>query len=79
MGVAAAAWVALAAGAGHTTHDEVLGPGQGPDPAAIAALLGGWQLMVAAMMLPPEIASAGDRADDSGVRPDRTCAGCKPR
>ena len=54
--VAAAAWLALAAGAGHTTHDEVLGSGHAPDPAAVLALLGGWQLMVAAMMLPPEIA-----------------------
>src|SRR5258706_4810718 len=56
LGVAAAAWVALAAGAGHTTHDDVLGPGHTPDPAAVAALLGGWQLMGAAMMLPPELA-----------------------
>ena len=55
--VAAAAWLALATGAGHTTHDDVFGSGHAPDPAAIAALLGGWQLMVAAMMLPPEIAS----------------------
>jgi predicted metal-binding membrane protein len=57
-GVAAAAWVALAAGiAGHTSHDEVLGDGQHS-----AALLGGWLLMVAAMMLPPEITSvAGSR------------------
>ena len=55
--VAAAAWLALATGAGHTTHDDVLGSGHAPDPAAIAGLLGGWQLMVAAMMLPPEIAS----------------------
>jgi predicted metal-binding membrane protein len=68
MGVAAAAWVALAAGAGHTTHDEVLGSGHAPDPAAIAALLGGWQLMVAAMMLPPEIASPSRSAADSGRR-----------
>src|SRR6185436_9870242 len=55
--VAAAAWLALGAGVGHTTHDDVLGSGHAPDPAAIAALLGGWQVMVAAMMLPPEIAS----------------------
>jgi predicted metal-binding membrane protein len=59
--VAAVAWLALGAGVGHTTHDDVLGSGHAPDPAAIAALLGGWQVMVAAMMLPPEIAStAGD-------------------
>jgi predicted metal-binding membrane protein len=59
--VAAVAWLALGAGVGHTTHDDVLGSGHAPDPAAIAALLGGWQVMVAAMMLPSEIAStAGD-------------------
>ena len=55
--VAAVAWLALGAGVGHTTHDDVLGSGHAPDPAAIAALLGGWQVMVAAMMLPSEIAS----------------------
>jgi predicted metal-binding membrane protein len=55
--VAAAAWLVLGAGVGHTTHDDVLGSGQAPDPAAVAALLGGWTVMVAAMMLPPEIAS----------------------
>ena len=55
--VAAAAWLALGAGVGHTTHDDVLGPGHAPAPAAIAALLGGWLVMVAAMMLPPEIVS----------------------
>jgi predicted metal-binding membrane protein len=55
--VAAVAWLALGAGIGQTTHDDVLGSGHTPDPAAIAALLGGWQVMVAAMMLPPEIAS----------------------
>lgn len=82
VGVAAAAWVALAAGAGHTTHDEVLGSGHAPDPAAIAALLGGWQLMVAAMMLPPEIAAPSGSAADSrrrwwaeaGVMAATTCA-----
>jgi predicted metal-binding membrane protein len=63
-GLAAAAWVALAAGVGgHTSHDEVLGHGSGlghaSHPATFAALFGGWLLMVAAMMLPPEIASAG--------------------
>jgi predicted metal-binding membrane protein len=63
-GIAAAAWVALAAGVGgHTSHDEVLGHGSGlghaSHPATFAALFGGWLLMVAAMMLPPEIASAG--------------------
>jgi predicted metal-binding membrane protein len=63
-GVAAAAWVALAAGVGgHTSHDDVLGHGSGLGhalhPATFAALFGGWLLMVAAMMLPPEIASAG--------------------
>ena len=55
--VAAAAWLALATGVGHVTHDDVLGTGHAPDPVAIAALLGGWLVMVAAMMLPPEIAS----------------------
>jgi predicted metal-binding membrane protein len=55
--VAAAAWLALGAGVGHTTHDDVLGSGHALDPAAITALLGGWQVMVAAMMLPPEIAA----------------------
>src|SRR3954453_7384250 len=55
--VAAVAWLALGAGVGHPPHDDVLGPGHPPEPAAIAALLGGWQVMVAAMMLPPEIAS----------------------
>lgn len=55
--VATAAWLALAAGVGHTTHDDVLGTGHAPDPVAIVALLAGWQVMVAAMMLPPEIAS----------------------
>jgi predicted metal-binding membrane protein len=70
LGMAAAAWVALAAGAGHTTHDEVLGRGHAPDPAAVAALLGGWLLMVVAMMLPPELAhqhgSAGQAAPGTG-------------
>jgi predicted metal-binding membrane protein len=60
--VAAAAWLALGAGIGHTTHDDVLGAGHPPEPAAIAALLGGWQVMVAAMMLPPEIASPNANA-----------------
>src|SRR3954447_2840126 len=55
--VAAAAWLALGSGVGHTTHDDVLGSGHAPDPAAVAALLGGGAVMVAAMMLPPEIAS----------------------
>src|SRR5690242_1675745 len=55
--VAAASWLALGAGIGHTTHDDVLGSGHPPDPASIAALLGGWLVMVGAMMLPPEIAS----------------------
>jgi predicted metal-binding membrane protein len=55
--VAAAAWLVLGSGVGHTTHDDVLGSGHAPDPAAVAALLGGWTVMVAAMMLPPEIAS----------------------
>src|SRR5436305_13377498 len=55
--VAAAAWLVLGAGVGHTTHDDVLGSGHAPDPAAMAALLGGWLVMVAAMMLPPEIAA----------------------
>src|SRR3954451_22556709 len=55
--VAAAAWLALGSGVGHTTHDVVLGSGHAPHPAAVAALLGGWTVMVAAMMLPPEIAS----------------------
>jgi predicted metal-binding membrane protein len=64
--VAAAAWLALGAGVGHTTHDDVLGSGHAPGPAAIAALLGGWLVMVAAMMLPPEIASAA--ADPLGSR-----------
>ena len=59
VGVAAAAWVALAAGAGHATHHEVLGSGHLPGPAAVTALLGGWLLMAAAMMLPPELAPAG--------------------
>jgi predicted metal-binding membrane protein len=60
--VAAAAWLALGAGVGHTTHDDVLGSGHTPDPAAIVALLAGWQVMVAAMMLPPEIASTAAHA-----------------
>src|SRR3954454_25415321 len=55
--VAAAAWLVLGSGVGHTTHDPVVGSGHAPDPAAVAALLGGWAVMVAAMMLPPEIAS----------------------
>src|SRR3954452_11765021 len=55
--VAAAAWLALGSGGGHTTHDDVLGSGHAPDPAAGAALLRGWAVMAAAMMLPPEIAS----------------------
>jgi predicted metal-binding membrane protein len=58
LGVAAA-WAAIVAGAGHVSHDEVLGSGHMPDPAALVALLGGWQVMVVAMMLPPEIAAAG--------------------
>jgi predicted metal-binding membrane protein len=58
-GVAAAAWVVLAAGiGGHTSHDDVLGHGHPPHPAEVGALIVGWLLMVAAMMLPPEIGSA---------------------
>jgi hypothetical protein len=58
--VAAAAWAVLVIGlAGHTTHDEVLGHGHVPQPATLAALIGGWLLMVAAMMLPPELVSGG--------------------
>ncbi|HEY7488712.1 MAG TPA: DUF2182 domain-containing protein [Streptosporangiaceae bacterium] len=65
-GVAAAAWVALAAGVGgHTSHDEVLGHGHALHLAEVAALIAGWQLMVAAMMLPPEVGSA---VRDSAVR-----------
>jgi predicted metal-binding membrane protein len=65
VAVAAAAWVVLAAGVGHTTHDDVLGSGYPPDAAAIATLLSGWLLMVAAMMLPPEIASLWSSAAES--------------
>lgn len=54
----AAAWAAILAGAGHISHDEVLGSGHLPDPAALVALLCGWQVMVVAMMLPPEIAAS---------------------
>jgi predicted metal-binding membrane protein len=60
--VAAAAWAVLAVGlAGHTTHDDVLGHGHVPHLATVAALIGGWLLMVAAMMLPPEIVTARTR------------------
>lgn len=59
LGVAAA-WAAIVAGAAHMSHDEVLGSGHLPDTAALVTLLCGWQVMVVAMMLPPEIAAAGD-------------------
>jgi predicted metal-binding membrane protein len=66
--VAAAAWAALAIGlAGHTSHDDVLGPGHVPHPATIAALIGGWLLMVAAMMLPPELVTTGRRGAAPGT------------
>lgn len=67
LGVAAA-WAAIVAGAGQTSHDEVLGSGHLPDPAALVALLCGWQIMVVAMMLPPEIAAAGGTMGRSGRR-----------
>jgi len=78
--VAAAAWAALAVGlAGHTTHDDVLGHGHVPHLATVAALIGGWLLMVAAMMLPPEIVTARTRgaptaAPTAGATPGATAA-----
>jgi len=65
---AAAAWAALVAGAVHTSHDDVLGSGHTPDLAALVALLGGWQVMVVAMMLPPEIAAASGALGRSARR-----------
>ena len=58
LGVAAA-WAAIFAGAGHISHDEVLRSDHPPNPTALITLLCGWQIMVVAMMLPPEIAAAG--------------------
>jgi predicted metal-binding membrane protein len=57
LGVAAA-WAGLAAGAGHVSHEDVLGSGHTPGVTSLVVLLGGWQLMVVAMMVPPEIAAA---------------------
>lgn len=58
----------IVAGAGHMSHDEVLESGHLPDPAALVALLCGWQLMVVAMMMPPEIASAAGTVGRSARR-----------
>jgi predicted metal-binding membrane protein len=54
--IAASAWVLLATGAtGHMSHDALLSPGRVPGMAPLLAFLGTWQVMVAAMMLPPAI------------------------
>jgi predicted metal-binding membrane protein len=65
--LAAAAWALLASGAvHHPSHDALLGSGHLPRLGALAAFLGQWQLMVAAMMLPPAIPAAVARARRTG-------------
>jgi len=74
-GIAAAAWVALAIGiAGHTAHDDVVGQGRLPHASAVAALIGGWLIMIAAMMLPPELIMAVRTRAAARVVVATTCA-----
>jgi predicted metal-binding membrane protein len=52
----AVAWVVLVSGvSGHMSHDELLGTGHLPEPGAVLAFLGAWQVMVIATMLPAAI------------------------